>query len=69
MLVLSRKVHEKLILTIDDTEIVVCVVKIEGNRVRIGIQAPKDVKVCRQELLNNDDGPRNTEACAPTKGI
>ena len=47
MLVLSRKVGEKLVI---DGNITVEVVKIQGNRITIGIQAPADVKVLRGEL-------------------
>jgi carbon storage regulator len=48
MLVLSRKVNEKVVI---DGGIVVTVVKIEGGQVRIGIEAPDHVKVYREEIL------------------
>jgi len=48
MLVLSRKVNEKIVI---DGGIVVTVVKIEGGQVRIGIEAPNHVKVYREEIL------------------
>jgi carbon storage regulator len=48
MLVLSRKLNEKIVI---DGGIVVTVVKIEGGQVRLGIQAPGDIKVFRQEIL------------------
>ncbi|MGO8900199.1 MAG: carbon storage regulator CsrA [Isosphaeraceae bacterium] len=48
MLVLSRKVHEKVVI---DGGIVVTVVKIEGGQVRLGIEAPGHIKVFRQEIL------------------
>ena len=47
MLVLTRKVGEKI--RIDDN-IVVTVLKTSGNSVRIGIEAPANVKVLRAEL-------------------
>ena len=47
MLVLSRKVGEKLVI---DGNITVEVVKVQRNRITIGIQAPSDVKVLRGEL-------------------
>lgn len=47
MLVLSRKVGEKLVI---DGNIVVEVVRIQGNRVTLGLVAPADVKVLRGEL-------------------
>jgi carbon storage regulator len=47
MLVLSRKIGEKLVI---DGNITVEVVKVQGNRITIGIQAPSNVKVLRGEL-------------------
>lgn len=47
MLVLSRKTSEKI--RIGDN-IVITVVRIEGNKVRIGIEAPPDVQIQREEL-------------------
>jgi carbon storage regulator len=47
MLVLSRKVGEKLVI---DGGITVTVVRIQGNRVTLGIQAPAEVKIMRSEL-------------------
>lgn len=49
MLVLSRKLNEKIIINGDIT---VTVVKIDRNQVRIGIEAPGNVPVYREELLN-----------------
>jgi len=48
MLVLSRKLGEKIII---GNDIVVTVVKIDRNQVRIGIEAPHDVPVYREEIL------------------
>jgi carbon storage regulator len=48
MLVLSRKIGEQIIMP--GQEVVVTVVAIHGNRVRIGITAPSDVAVYREEL-------------------
>jgi carbon storage regulator len=47
MLVLSRKVGEKLVI---GNEIWVTVVAVNGNRVRVGIAAPDDVPILRSEL-------------------
>ncbi|MFK7736779.1 MAG: carbon storage regulator, partial [Pirellulaceae bacterium] len=47
MLVLSRKVGEKLVI---DGNITVEVVKIQGNRITLGLVAPADVKILRGEL-------------------
>jgi len=53
MLVLTRKKHEKIILTVGDIEIIICAVEIKGNRVRIGVKAPKSVDIRREELLKD----------------
>lgn len=47
MLVLSRKVGEQILIGGD---IVVTVNRIDGNRVSLGIQAPSDVRIIREEL-------------------
>lgn len=49
MLVLSRKLNEKIVI---GGEIVVTVVRIDRNQVRIGIEAPGDVRVYREELVS-----------------
>jgi carbon storage regulator len=51
MLVLTRKVGEQLVI---DNRIIVQVVQINGNRIRIGIEAPPEVQIKRQELLQAD---------------
>ena len=48
MLVLSRKKLESIVI---DGRITVTVVVCEGNRVRLGIMAPDNVNIVRQELL------------------
>jgi carbon storage regulator len=52
MLVLSRKVGEQIRI---GNDIVVTVNRIDGNRVSIGIEAPTDVRIVRQELRQFDD--------------
>jgi len=47
MLILSRKVDERIILG-DDIKI--SIIEIRGDQVRIGIDAPKKVKVFREEV-------------------
>ena len=49
MLVLSRKPMERI--HIGDS-VVVTLIEIRGNKVRIGIDAPKEVNVARTELPN-----------------
>jgi carbon storage regulator len=49
MLILSRKVDEKVVIG-DDIKI--SIIEIRGDQVRIGIDAPKKVKVFRQEVYD-----------------
>lgn len=51
MLVLSRKESERIRLGDD---IVVTIVRISGDKVRVGIEAPSDVLVLRDELQSHD---------------
>jgi len=51
MLVLSRKHGQKFQIGDDVT---ITIVKIDRNSVRIGIEAPGDVTICRQELIEAD---------------
>lgn len=50
MLVLSRKQHEKIV--IGDT--IITVLAVQGQRVRIGIEAPRWVPVRRHELAAHE---------------
>ena len=52
MLVLSRRENESIVI---GDRITVKVVKIRGNQVRLAIEAPKEVRVLRTELV--DRGP------------
>ena len=47
MLVLSRKLNESIII---DDQIKITVVEIRGDKIRLGIEAPKDVSVHRREV-------------------
>jgi carbon storage regulator CsrA len=49
MLVLSRKEGEKLVI---DGGITVQVIRIEGKKIKLGFQAPSEVKILRGELVN-----------------
>ena len=53
MLVLTRRESEKIIIGGD---IEITLVKVEGNKVRIGINAPKDLPIHRAELLEGIAG-------------
>ncbi len=60
MLVLSRKLNETIVI---GDNIRLTVVGIAGNQVRLGIEAPGDVKIMREELLfRNEPQTRNVGA-------
>ena len=48
MLVLSRKPGERIVI---DDRITVTVLKVRGNQIRLGIEAPKEIPIKREELL------------------
>lgn len=56
MLILTRKEAETIKI---GNDIEITVTAINGNQVRLGIQAPKDVKVVRAELLEEDGKASN----------
>jgi len=49
MLILSRKVNEKVVIGDD---ISISIIEIRGDQVRVGIDAPKKIKVFRQEVFD-----------------
>jgi carbon storage regulator len=61
MLVLSRRATERIRL---GDSIVVTVVRVEGDRVRLGIEAPAYVLVLREELEPRAASPRTLAASA-----
>ncbi len=49
MLVLSRKTDEKIII---GDSITIMVIEVRGDKVRLGIDAPKEISVHREEVYN-----------------
>ena len=54
MLILTRRIGEALII---DEDTVVTVLGTKGNQVRIGIDAPDDMNIIREELLSREKQP------------
>jgi len=63
MLVLSRKKNESIII---NNDITVTVVEIRGDKVRLGIVAPKEVPVHRQEVYEQIHGKGTAPATSST---
>ena len=60
MLILTRRAGEALMIV---ENVSIKVLGVKGNQVRIGIDAPKDVAVHREEIFDRiqDDGDHETE--------
>lgn len=50
MLVLSRKTDETVVIGEGDSQVVLVITRISGNRVTLGLQAARHVKIIRGEL-------------------
>ena len=61
MLVLSRKLGEKIVI---GDNIVITVVKIDRNQIRIGIEAPHEVPVYREEISPPRAAAKEAESAA-----
>lgn len=60
MLILTRRVGEAVLVGEGDNAVTLTVLGVKGNQVRVGVAAPKAIKVLREELL--DRAPRQPAA-------
>lgn len=64
MLVLSRKVGERIVI---GDNVTVTVVRITGGGVRLGIEAPAEMAVVREELQQLKRTPREVDRKTPNR--
>ncbi len=62
MLILSRKTNEKIMIGED---ISITIIEIRGDQVKIGVEAPKTVKVFRQEVYEAIQSENRAAAKTP----
>lgn len=62
MLILTRRVGETVMI---GNEVTVTVLGVKGNQVRIGVNAPKDVAVHREEIYERIRREEDHEASSP----
>ena len=63
MLVLSRKKNESIVI---NDEITIVVVEIRGDKVRLGVEAPREVPVHRREVYEAIQRSQNVDAKVET---
>lgn len=63
MLVLSRRVNEQLVI---GNDVVITVQRISGNRITLGIEAPRQVRIRRGELDRESKENHRTDATNPS---
>jgi len=66
MLILTRRVGETIVIGDD---VIITVLGIKGNQVRIGINAPKDVSVHREEIYQRIQQEKNTAPAAAAVAV
>ena len=59
MLILTRRVDERIFI---GDNITLCVLDIEGNRVRLGLDAPKDIAILREEIHERYAGEASNDS-------
>ena len=65
MLILTRRVGERLIIGADVT---VTILSLKGNQIRIGIDAPREIKVHREEVFERIKKERETLSVVSSRG-
>ena len=68
MLILTRRVGETVMI---GNEVTVTVLGVKGNQVRVGVNAPKDVAVHREEIYERikREGDQDSRSASPVAKI
>ena len=66
MLILTRKVNEKVII---GDEVEITVLRVSRDKVKLGIRAPESVMIQRNELLQSIGQENRRAAVAPLSGL
>ena len=70
ILVLSRKKDEKIIIGDGDNKITIMIIEIRGDKCRLGIEAPKEIPINREEvwaaIQKENEEKTNNEKMAST---
>ncbi len=66
MLVLSRRPNESIVI---NDKIVITVIEIRGDKVRLGIEAPRDVPVHRSEVYQAIQNAAGADSATPDDSV
>lgn len=50
MLILTRRENESIVIQVGDTVVYVTLLTVKGNQSRVGVRAPRDVTIDREEI-------------------
>ena len=64
MLVLSRKTNESIVI---DGKIILNILRLEGDSVKVGVDAPRDVTVFRKEIYDEILQSNKAAAAVPSR--
>jgi carbon storage regulator len=62
MLILTRRVSERLFLNDD---VIIAVLAVNGNQVKIGIEAPREIEIHREEIWQKIQSEKESKECQP----